>query len=267
MSVKPRANLPQYRQNLLNGASSVKGANVVLYPQPRDAHQRFMNAFIQACDLTLTKEQCQQRGSKIWSKIKHDIDLQAQFIKKAPNERLALLQIPVEQHQVVNFFGPAVAPLANVPAEEKNVVEEKKEPDTCSNGTPLNAALLNFLRFIGVDAMLLIKSDMLLKPDFAQPLHQFAALIVRELDLSAGWQSKYMLRAAHAERGKPAPALERCVRDRDNNAIDVGKSLLELFRLKEEAANPTSRSIVAINFGSALTNFTPLLALLGQKCA
>ena len=95
----------KFRQFLLNGALSIKGGNECLYPNPTSAHERFMNAYFQACDITFTRAHCQQLGMVAWKQIKGDIELQDKFTQASPQKRMTVLQQPnVTARTLPNFF-------------------------------------------------------------------------------------------------------------------------------------------------------------------
>jgi hypothetical protein len=96
------------RQNMLTGAPSIKGVNAMMYATPRGPHEMFVNAFYQACDVTLTREKCQQRAVEAWKEVKSDVKLQKKFMATGPHERMHILHKPVvKDHRVVNFFVPS----------------------------------------------------------------------------------------------------------------------------------------------------------------
>ena len=153
----------------------------MIYLKPNTPHQLFINAYYQACDITLTKEQCQQRGAEVWGEIKSDSKLQRQFIVCGPKDRMQVVKKePVRPHRTVNFFVASEFRFPVDPAVDRG---EVKESSVVPPVTHLSEHLLQFLQFICVDPLVLVGSEMLLKDDFAQPLNKFAKLIHDELTL------------------------------------------------------------------------------------
>ena len=183
----------QYRQNLLSGAPSVKGASACFYPNVTNDHQRFMNAFYQSSDITLTRQQCQQNGSLSWKQVEDDPALQQQFIAAPISTRMNLLKkAPVKRHRIVSFFTPG-AP--RFPETKEEPEREKKKSLIAEPPDILSANVRELFRLISFNPLLLIESQMLLKDDFAQPVEKFASKIVKESQTISLWQAKFTERS------------------------------------------------------------------------
>jgi len=138
----------------------------------------FVNAFYQACDVTLTREKCQQRAVEAWKEVKSDVKLQKKFMATGPHERMHILHKPVvKDHRVVNFFVPS----QNLHAAGGEQSEAKGGGEGTSNATSLAS----------VDPSILRQSGLLMKDDFAQQLYKMAKLIDGEVHLANEWKLKY----------------------------------------------------------------------------